>query len=48
VICKSPNEFGRVGHPHGSEIEAGELNILVTTIERLKTVLKCRWDDLLD
>lgn len=29
------------------KIEAGELNLLITTVARLKEALKCRWDDLL-
>jgi transcriptional regulator with XRE-family HTH domain len=29
------------------KIEAGELNLLVTTVARLKEALKCRWEDLL-
>ena len=30
------------------KIEAGRLNILVTTLERLKVALKCDWDELMD
>jgi hypothetical protein len=30
------------------KIEAGRLNILMTTLERLKVALKCDWDDLMD
>ena len=29
------------------KIEAAELNLLITTMARLKASLKCRWDDLL-
>ena len=29
------------------KIEAGELNILLTTIQRLRAALKCPWDRLL-
>ena len=29
------------------KIEAAELNLLITTMHRLKESLKCRWDDLL-
>jgi transcriptional regulator with XRE-family HTH domain len=30
------------------KIEAGQTNILVTTLMRLKKALECRWDQLLD
>ena len=30
------------------KIEAGKLNILATTLERLKVALKCDWDELMD
>jgi transcriptional regulator with XRE-family HTH domain len=30
------------------KIEAGRLNILVTTLDRLQKALRCRWDDLMD
>ncbi len=29
------------------KIEAGQLNILVTTLARIQAALKCEWDDLL-
>ena len=29
------------------KIEAGQLNLLITTMLRLKQALKCRWEDLL-
>ena len=29
-------------------IEAGKLNVLATTLERLKVALKCDWDELMD
>ena len=29
------------------KIEAAELNLLITTVSRLKNALDCRWDDLL-
>lgn len=29
------------------KIEAGRLNILVTTLARLQTALRCSWDDLM-
>jgi len=28
-------------------IEAGEINILITTAKRIKTALGCSWDDLM-
>ena len=28
-------------------IEAGEINVLVTTLDRLRHALGCKWDDLL-
>lgn len=30
------------------KIEAGRLNILVTTLARLQVALDCRWDELMD
>jgi transcriptional regulator with XRE-family HTH domain len=30
------------------KIEAGRLNILVTTLARLQSGLRCSWDDLMD
>jgi transcriptional regulator with XRE-family HTH domain len=30
------------------KIEAGKLNVLATTLERLKEALKCDWDELMD
>ena len=30
------------------KIEAGKLNVLATTLERLKVALKCDWDELMD
>ena len=30
------------------KIEAGRLNILVTTLARLQSALRCSWDDLMD
>ena len=30
------------------KIEAGKLNILVTTLARIQAALNCDWDDLLD
>jgi DNA-binding XRE family transcriptional regulator len=29
-------------------IEAGEINILITTAKRIKTALECSWDDLME
>jgi hypothetical protein len=29
-------------------IEAGEINILLTTAKRIKTALGCSWDDLME
>jgi DNA-binding XRE family transcriptional regulator len=29
-------------------IEAGEINILITTARRIKTALGCSWDDLME
>jgi transcriptional regulator with XRE-family HTH domain len=29
------------------KIEAGQLNILVTTLNRIQRALRCRWDELL-
>ncbi len=29
------------------KIEAGEINLLVTTVYRIKRALKCSWDELL-
>jgi transcriptional regulator with XRE-family HTH domain len=29
------------------KIEAGHVNILLTTVQRLKKALECQWDDLL-
>ena len=29
------------------KIEAGKLNILTTTLERLRVALKCNWDELM-
>ncbi len=29
------------------KIEAGKLNILVTTLARLQAALECRWDELM-
>ena len=29
------------------KIEAGEINLLITTVLRLQRALKCRWEDLL-
>jgi hypothetical protein len=29
------------------KIEAGKLNVLATTLERLKVALKCDWDELM-
>lgn len=29
------------------KIEAGRLNILITTVWRLQTALRCRWDQLM-
>jgi hypothetical protein len=29
-------------------IEAGEINILITTAKRIKTVFGCSWDDLME
>ncbi len=29
------------------KIEAGKLNVLATTLERLQTALRCSWDDLM-
>ena len=30
------------------KIEAGRLNILVTTLARMQTALGCRWDELME
>ena len=30
------------------KIEAGKLNVLAITLERLKVALKCNWDDLMN
>ena len=30
------------------KIEAGKLNVLTTTLERLKVALKCDWEELMD
>ena len=30
------------------KIEAGRLNILVTTLARIQRALRCSWDDLMD
>lgn len=30
------------------KIEAGKLNVLATTLERLKDALKCDWDELME
>lgn len=30
------------------KIEAGKLNVLATTLERLKAALKCDWDEMMD
>jgi transcriptional regulator with XRE-family HTH domain len=30
------------------KIEAGEINLLITTVLRIKRALKCPWDSLLD
>ncbi len=30
------------------KIEAGKLNILVTTLARIQTALKCDWDELME
>jgi transcriptional regulator with XRE-family HTH domain len=30
------------------KIEAGDLNLLLTTVKRLKKALCCKWDDLLE
>ena len=35
-------------HPRTlQKIEAGECNILITTIYRIQRALRCRWEDLL-
>jgi hypothetical protein len=34
--------------PNVQRIEAGEINILLTTARRLKTALGCSWDDLME
>ena len=30
------------------KIEAGEINILITTAKRIKNALECSWDDLME
>jgi transcriptional regulator with XRE-family HTH domain len=30
------------------KIEAGDLNLLLTTVKRLRKALGCKWDDLLE
>ena len=33
---------------NAQRIEAGEINILITTAKRIKNALECSWDDLME
>jgi hypothetical protein len=40
---------GNQGYPGNVQrIEAGEINLLITTAKRIKTALGCSWDDLME
>jgi DNA-binding XRE family transcriptional regulator len=41
-------ELGDLNWRTVQKIEAGQLNVLITTVARLKKALGCRWEELME